>query len=112
MFAGIEVAITEELLTLSSVNFSYVVGGPLALEGVSLSLNASQSVALVGGSGSGKSTLMKVLMTWLSPTAGSYNCSGQPATVGSLRCKMAVVHQEVLLLEGTIHDNIAFGSSR
>jgi len=53
--------------------------GPTVLQSVSLSLQAGQSVALVGRNGSGKSTLLKLLKGLIKPTKGSVKSSGEVA---------------------------------
>lgn len=53
---------------------------PAALAGVSLTVQQSQSVAIVGPNGSGKSTLFKTIVGLIEPTAGRVRLLGQPLT--------------------------------
>jgi ABC-type sugar transport system ATPase subunit len=53
--------------------------GVLALNGVSLSVQPGEVIALIGENGAGKSTLMKVLGGVHQPDAGEILCEGRPA---------------------------------
>ncbi|MFP3154786.1 ATP-binding cassette domain-containing protein [Lachnospiraceae bacterium ZAX-1] len=57
------------LLEAKNIKFSYPKSG-LVLDGISLSIDAGERVALVGPSGCGKSTLSKILAGYLKPDAG------------------------------------------
>ena len=59
----------ENSLAISGLSASY--GHVLALQDVSLSVEAGETVALLGTNGNGKSSLMKCVMGLLRPSAGS-----------------------------------------
>lgn len=83
-----------------------------ALNGVSLSIEHGSRVAFVGPNGSGKTTLLSLLPRLYEPTSGTIEFDGvdtQRADLRSLRDQIGVVTQEVVLFEGTLADNIAFG---
>jgi subfamily B ATP-binding cassette protein MsbA len=83
-----------------------------ALTGVSLSVPAGQSIAIVGRSGSGKSTLVNLLPRFYDVTAGSVRIDGSDVReyeLKSLREQIAVVSQDVVLFNDSIRNNIAFG---
>lgn len=63
------------MIRLSGVRKSYP-GGVVALDGVSLEIDARELLAIVGPSGSGKSTLLNVLGTLDRPTEGSVRIAG------------------------------------
>jgi subfamily B ATP-binding cassette protein MsbA len=100
-------------LVLDEVRFSYPNAAIEALKGVSLHIKAGSTVALVGRSGSGKSTLSSLIARFFDPTAGEIRLDGQAIdqyTLSSLRQQIALVNQQVVLFEGTIAENIAYGA--
>jgi len=64
----------QEIINLKGISRFYQVGTEVvkALNGIDLSINKNEFVALMGPSGSGKSTLMNILGCLDTPTAGSY----------------------------------------
>jgi len=83
------------------------------LANLSLRVQPGQSVALVGKSGSGKTTLVNLLPRFYDVESGSILIDGVPArdyTLENLRQQIAVVSQDVVLFEGTIAENIAYGN--
>jgi ATP-binding cassette subfamily B protein len=93
------------------VGFAYPGRAP-ALDGVRLLIRAGETVALTGPNGAGKSTLAHLLLRIHEPDAGRILVDGTDiATVSlqSLRRQIGVVPQHVLLFDGTLRDNIAYG---
>ncbi|MAK52164.1 lipid A export permease/ATP-binding protein MsbA, partial [Marinobacter sp.] len=85
------------------------------LEGISLSIPAGQSVALVGRSGSGKSTLVSLLPRFYEYTGGDIRIDGHSLrdfSLKALRKQIALVTQNVVLFNDTIAANIAYGALR
>uniref|UniRef100_UPI003340D23D lipid A export permease/ATP-binding protein MsbA n=1 Tax=Castellaniella defragrans TaxID=75697 RepID=UPI003340D23D len=83
------------------------------LTDVSLEVEPGQTVALVGRSGSGKTTLVNMLPRFVSPTAGSIRIDGieiADLELRSLRTQLSLVSQDVVLFEGTIAENVAYGA--
>ena len=84
----------------------------LALDDVSVTIGAGQSVAFVGSTGSGKSTLTKLLLRLYETTPGSIRLDGVPITeiaLQDLRRAIGYVSQDSFLTDGTVADNIAYG---
>lgn len=83
-----------------------------AVHEFSLYVSAGDTIALVGLSGSGKSSLVNLLPRFWNPSAGRILIDGidyQTLTLASLRQQIAIVSQDVILFDGTIRDNIAYG---
>lgn len=94
------------------VNFAYNERDSL-FHGLNLTIPAGQTIALVGGTGSGKSTLIKLLLRLYDYQGGQITVDGQDIkelTLNSLRQQIGVVSQETFLIDGTIAENIAYGS--
>ena len=93
------------------VSFTYPGTDQPALSGVSLSVRAGQTVALVGPSGAGKTTLSNLVARFYDPTAGRVTLDGRDLRdydVESFRSLLGVVEQDVFLFDGTIGQNIAY----
>ncbi|XP_045508618.1 multidrug resistance protein homolog 49-like [Colias croceus] len=82
------------------------------LRGLTLRINAGETVALVGSSGSGKSTLLQLLLRAYEPDAGNVTVDGnnlKELNLHHFRTSIGVVGQEPVLFSGTIRDNITLG---
>lgn len=82
------------------------------LKGVSISIEANKTTALVGLSGCGKSTILGLLERFYEPTAGSVRLDGlelKDLNLRWLRSQMAYVGQEPVLFSTTIFENIRHG---
>ena len=107
------VSTLEGRIELHGVGFRY--GGPEApaiLEGVTLTVEPGETVAIVGRSGSGKTTLIKLLAGLLEPTEGEILFDGfelRTLDYRTLRRKIGFVLQESYLFDESIAGNIAFG---
>ncbi|MGM0631782.1 MAG: lipid A export permease/ATP-binding protein MsbA [Pseudomonadota bacterium] len=93
------------------VQFAYRTGEPV-LNDISIDVEPGQAVALVGRSGSGKSTLVSLLPRFYDPVAGQVLLDGvdlREYRLEDLRRQIALVSQEVVLFDGTVAENIAYG---
>lgn len=98
-------------IALRDVYFGYRAEQPV-LAGLSLSVPAGQTVALVGSTGAGKSTIAKLIARFYDPTSGTVALDGidlRDLTQAQLRCHVVMVTQENFLFSGTVADNIRFG---
>ncbi|MBV6624365.1 MAG: ABC transporter ATP-binding protein [Rivularia sp. (in: Bacteria)] len=83
------------------------------LHDINLLIEPYQTVALVGRSGSGKSTLVKLLFRYFEPQEGKILIDGEDIRnldVGEYRRRLAIVHQEVDIFNGTVLDNLTYGN--
>jgi len=98
-------------IRFEEVCFGYTPGA-MALDGVSLTVPAGRTVALVGPSGAGKSTILNLIPRFFDVDEGSIRIDGQDVrlvTLASLRGAIALVAQEVSLFDDTVHANVAYG---
>lgn len=96
----------------SHLTFSYDRHHPV-LRDINLLIEPRQTVALVGHSGSGKSTLMKLLFRYFDPQQGQILIDGQDIRsldVTGYRKRLAIVHQDVDVFNGTLLDNLMYGN--
>jgi ATP-binding cassette, subfamily B, bacterial len=86
--------------------------GQSALEGIDLSVEPGETVALVGPSGAGKSTIIQLLMRFYDPQAGAITLDGidlRALDRTDLRGAMALVPQDPVIFATTATENIRFG---
>jgi ATP-binding cassette subfamily B protein len=98
-------------IELDAVQFRYHPDQPL-LEKLSLRLDPSETVALVGASGAGKSTIVDLMLRFLDPQQGQIRIDGTDLKTlqsASYRRHLALVSTETFLFHGSIRDNILFG---
>ena len=83
-----------------------------ALSGVCLTVNPGETVALVGTSGAGKTTLIQLLPRFVQASSGEVLIDGVPIQqwrLDSLRRQIAMVSQDVVMLNDTVAANVCLG---
>ncbi|MFN7002056.1 MAG: sugar ABC transporter ATP-binding protein [Roseinatronobacter sp.] len=103
---------TAPILELRDV--TRVFPGVVAMDKVSLAVQAGEVHAVIGENGAGKSTMMNLLAGELQPDRGTILIDGQPVTIGSAlvsqRLGIRVVFQELSLCENlTVGENVLMG---
>lgn len=98
-------------IELTGVEFAYA-DGATVLPRMNLTVDAGQTVALVGATGAGKSTLVKLITRFYDPKAGFVSVDGvdiRDISDAELRRNIVMVTQESYLFSGSIADNIRVG---
>jgi len=104
----------NEAISLRNVSFEYVSGGKV-IRNVSLFIYKGEKIAVTGESGGGKSTLIDIVIGILKPCSGEVAIDGKPLceqTIRSWRRKIGYIPQNIYLFDGTVGENVAYGSER
>lgn len=98
-------------VTLQDVTFSYPGQSTPAVSKVSMEIDEGSIVAIVGSSGAGKTTLIDLLLGVLNPNQGKINISGVEPSIATRSWPGAIsyVPQDVVIINGTIRNNVAMG---
>lgn len=100
-------------IEFKNLSFSYSENGDNALENISLSVNAGETVGVIGGTGSGKSTLVNLIPRFYDAEQGEVLIDGvnvKNYRLDDLRKKVGAVPQKAVLFSGTIADNLRWGN--
>lgn len=109
----------HDKIKFKHVNFTYPAKSNnehnlVAVQDVSFEIPHGQTIALVGHSGAGKSTIVKLMDRLYDVNSGIISFDGVPIdqiSLKSLRQNIAIVSQDVDLVDGTIRDNIEYGTA-
>lgn len=102
----------EGVLEFRDVTARYPDRSEPALADVSFTARPGSVTAIVGRSGSGKSTLIKLIPRFYDPEGGSILLDGRPLQeypLKDLRRQVALVGQQVMLFDGSVAANVAYG---
>lgn len=102
----------ESAIEFRDVEFTYGDADHATLRGVTFTVRAGQTLAIVGRSGAGKTTLVNLIPRFYDVTRGSIVVDGRDLrqiTLASLRSQIGIVTQETVLFDETVAANIAFG---
>ena len=98
-------------IRFDNVYFAYEASRPI-LHGISFTVPAGKTVAVVGPSGAGKSTLARLLFRFYDVQSGTISIAGQDiksVTQASVRQAIGIVPQDTVLFNDTVAYNIAYG---
>ncbi len=101
----------EARIDVRGVTFRYADNEGDVLQGMSLSIEPGESVAIVGPSGGGKTTLLKLMLGIHAPQSGEVRVGGLPLAqlgLAQWRAMVGTVMQDDALLTGSVIDNISF----
>ncbi len=99
-------------LRFAGVGLTYPGKSAPALADIDLTVDAGETIALVGGSGGGKTSLANLLPRFYDPTEGQVLLDGvdlHDIRLADLRANIALVSQEITLFNDTVAANIAYG---
>lgn len=108
---AVDLPMIQGSISFEGVTFSYEPGRPV-LRDISFSVEAGQTVAIVGPTGAGKTTIVNLIPRFYEPDQGTIRIDGfdvGAVTRRSLRTQLAIVLQEPFLFAGSVAENIAFG---
>ncbi len=101
------------VIEFNEVSYRYDSGNDLALDTITLKIEAGETIALVGESGSGKTTLANLLSRFYEPVSGTITIDGidlGKITLESLRKNISYASQDVILFNESVRSNIAYGA--
>jgi len=101
----------QKQIVFKDVSFEYAPGKKV-LDKINLTVNAGETIALLGATGSGKSSLIQLIPRFYDVTEGNITIDGRDirdVTLRSLRQQIGIVLQETFLFSASIRENISYG---
>ncbi|PHS56350.1 MAG: ABC transporter ATP-binding protein [Sulfurimonas sp.] len=99
-------------ITIENLSFEYEENIPI-LKDINIEIKKGSKIAFIGESGSGKSTLVDIIIGLYKPQNGSIKSDNKildNLNIKSWRSKVGYIPQSVYLFDGTVGENVAFGS--
>lgn len=99
-------------ISFESITFGYEKDVPV-IDNLGLTIDAGQTLAVVGPTGSGKSTLVNLLLRLYEPQAGTIHIDGhdiRDLSLNELRTTVGVILQDIFILDDTLLANIVMNS--
>ena len=104
---------SDDAVEFDHVTFTYAQAGAPSLTDISFRAKKGQTIGVIGGTGSGKSTLVSLIPRFYDPQEGTVFLNGQNVKAESREAlcqKVGVVQQRAVLFQGSIRDNLRWGS--
>ena len=101
-------------IEFKNVGFRYDTTNERAVNNIDIKIEGGKVTALVGQSGAGKSTLINLIPRFYDPQEGMIKVDGQnikDINLTSLRKKISLVSQDVILFDDTVKNNISYANS-
>ncbi|MCK9546931.1 MAG: ABC transporter ATP-binding protein [Sphaerochaeta sp.] len=105
--------VTEGTVVFEHVDFRYETSADAILSDIDVTIAGGSTVAIVGESGAGKSTFASLMPRFYEPTGGRILIDGQDilsVRQSSLRKNIGFVQQNIFLFDGSIRENLRYGS--
>ena len=106
--------INKTNIKFENVGFQYASTTAQAIKNVNLQIEGGSMTAFVGHSGAGKSTIINLLPRFYDPQQGKIFIDSQDikkVSLKSLRNKISLVSQDIILFDDTIRNNIAYANN-
>lgn len=98
-------------ISMTHVSFSYSDDSDRVLDNISFNTLGKENVCFIGENGKGKSTIIKLLMGLFDDYTGKIQINGTDVSKINTESLFSAVPQDVVILTGTVKDNIEFGNT-